>query len=384
MVRAAVVSEWGPACRLLFGHLPPEDRTLRESTALDMLQRGELNPEGFFVLPGPAGLRGSLLCLVIPGAAGLFWLPGVSPSETDTSIADTLVRHAVAWLRQQGVKLIQCLLIAEEEPRAEPLLRGGFQRVTDLWYLRHQYATPVRCLDAAARLEFVSFAETPRSLFEETLQRTYEGTQDCPEINGVRTVAEVLAGHQAQGRFDPQRWWLALDGKEPVGILLMTELPECGDWDVSYMGVVGSARRRGFGREILLKALTEAWAAGVRRVVLCVDSRNQPAAELYRAMGFEPYDRRAVYLALTPSPGPRSAWALSRFIPVPGPASQKGVLSGPAQGLTESFLLLQSRGNFVGPALLAEHPVHQLLRPGPLRLQLLASPQPLRQRHGVP
>jgi ribosomal protein S18 acetylase RimI-like enzyme len=207
------------------------------------------------------------------------------------------VRHAVGWLRQQGVKLIQCLLIAEEEPLAEPLLRCGFQRITDLWYLRHEYTNTVHGLDTPARLTFLTFEDAHRGLFQETLQRTYEGTLDCPEINGVRTIEEVIAGHQAQGQFDPGRWWVAMEQGEPVGALLVTELLESGDWDVSYMGVVPQRRGRGFGKELLLKALTEAWAAGVRRVVLSVDSRNRPAAELYRTMGFEAYDRRAVYLA---------------------------------------------------------------------------------------
>jgi ribosomal protein S18 acetylase RimI-like enzyme len=73
-------------------------------------------------------------------------------------------------------------------------------------------------------------------------------------------------------------------------------LPERGDWEVAYMGVVPEARRQGFGREILLKALFEARAAGVPRLTLSVDSRNQPAWNLYRSLGFEPFDRRAVYL----------------------------------------------------------------------------------------
>jgi ribosomal protein S18 acetylase RimI-like enzyme len=295
-VRTALLSEWGPACRLIFQHLPPEDRRQREALCLDLLQRRELHPDGLFVVPGADGPRGAMLCLPVPGAAGLLWLPGTQTPHPQT--AAMLVNHAVGWLRQQGVKLIQCLLIAEEEPLAEPLLHCGFQRITDLWYLRHEYATPVRYLDTSARLSFVSFADVSRRIFEDTLQRTYDGTLDCPELNGVRTIEEVIAGHQAQGRFDPGRWWLALAAEQPVGILLMSELPESGDWEVSYMGVVPEARGRGHGKEILLKALTEAWAAGVRRVALCVDSRNRPAAELYRRVGFESYDRRAVYLAI--------------------------------------------------------------------------------------
>ena len=114
----------------------------------------------------------------------------------------------------------------------------------------------------------------------------------------VRTVEEAIAGHRAQGRFAPGRWWLAVAGSRPAGVLLMTEIPEIGDWDVSYLGVVPEARRRGFAKEMMLRGLFEAKAAGVKRVTLSVDSRNLPALQLYRDLGFSPYDRREVYLAI--------------------------------------------------------------------------------------
>jgi len=36
----------------------------------------------------------------------------------------------------------------------------------------------------------------------------------------------------------------------------------------------------------------------VKRVTLSVDGRNLPALQLYRDLGFAPYDRREVYLAI--------------------------------------------------------------------------------------
>jgi ribosomal protein S18 acetylase RimI-like enzyme len=98
--------------------------------------------------------------------------------------------------------------------------------------------------------------------------------------------------------FAPERWQLTLNAGQPVGVLIVTELPENGDWEVAYMGVVPEVRRRGFGREMLLHVLCEARAADVLGVTLSVDARNQPAWNLYRSLGFEPYGQRAVYLAI--------------------------------------------------------------------------------------
>lgn len=291
----ARTEDWGAAFRLLFQYLPPPERERRCANALHLLQRGELNSQGLVIVRGAAGLRGALLCLPVPGRSALLWPPGVV-EEQRSELEDRLLRYASVWLRRQGVLLTQTLLAPEETFLATPLLRHGFTAVTRLWYMRHDLNLPIHCLNASARLDYQTFDEAP--LFRQTLLRTYEATLDCPEINGLRSVEEVLEGHRAQGAFDPRRWWLFWRRDQPVGVLMMTEMPESGDWEVAYMGVVPEARRHGFGREMLLHALCEARAAEVHTVTLSVDVRNQPAWKLYRAIGFEPYDQRVAYLAI--------------------------------------------------------------------------------------
>jgi mycothiol synthase len=290
----ARTEDWGAAFRLIFQYLPALERENRCANALRLLERGELDPQGLFILRGPAGLRGALLCMPVPGRSALLWPPGVVEDHR-TELEDALLHHACVWLRQRGVKLTQTLLAPEETFLADPLLRNGFTAVTRLWYMRHNLNLPVDCLNIPSRLNYQAFADD--ALFRQTLLRSYEGTLDCPEVNGVRDIDEVLEGHRAQGAFDPERWWLVREGERPMGVLMMTEMPESGDWEVAYMGVAPEARRRGFGREMLLHALCEARAADVHAVTLSVDARNQPAWDLYRSLGFEPYDQRFVYLA---------------------------------------------------------------------------------------
>jgi ribosomal protein S18 acetylase RimI-like enzyme len=234
----------------------------------------------------------------MPGAGALLWPPGVTLQPQQTALEDCLVSHALLWLRQHGAKLVQALLAPEEETLGLPLLRNGFDRITDLWYLYHDHSMPLGAIDTPVRLSFLPFSQADPLLFQQTLLRTYEGSLDCPELSGLRSGEEILAGHRAQGVFDPQRWWLALDAGQPAGVLLMTQLPDTGEWDVAYMGVVPQARRRGSGREILLQGLAEARAAHIERVILSVDVRNRPAWELYRKIGFQPAERRGVYLAI--------------------------------------------------------------------------------------
>jgi mycothiol synthase len=288
--------DWETAFRLIFQYLPVQERENRCANALRLLQRGDLSPQGLFLVRSPGGEPcGALFCLPVPGCSALLWPPGVRGDRCrDTE--DALLRHACTWLRQRGVKLVQTLLAPDEKALAEPLLRNGFTFVTRLWYMRHDLNLPAACLKVPSRLDYQTF--TDDALFRQTLLRTYEGTRDCPEVNGVRSIDEVLQGHRAQGVFDPERWWLVHHQGQPIGVLMMTEMPESGEWELAYMGVVPEARRRGFGREMLRRALGQACAAAAPAVTLSVDARNQPAWGLYRSLGFEPYGQQLVYLAI--------------------------------------------------------------------------------------
>jgi mycothiol synthase len=213
---------------------------------------------------------------------------------------DALVARACAWLRQRGARLAQSLLPAGEAPLTPPLLRNGFDHVTDLLYLFHDLALPAALAALPSSLRFEPYRLDRPDELHETLLRSYEGTLDCPEVNGVRGIDEVIRGHKAQGAFDPSRWWLARSGSQAAGVLLLMEQHDSGDWDVAYVGVVPEMRGRGLGREMMVQALVEARAAGAPRLTLCVDRRNEPACRLYRSLGFEEYDRRLVLLALWP------------------------------------------------------------------------------------
>jgi mycothiol synthase len=296
VARSARLDEFADAFRLVFSALPPEMREQRCLIGLYLLSRGELDPRGLLVVPGTDGLAGAMLCQRLPGAAGVVWPPGVRPGPQRAQTEDVLCRESLDWLRQGGTKLAQGLLSDEESALAAPLLRHGFARITDLWQLRHELGQ----IPAPPGLTCFTWDKVDPNVFLDTLLLTYEGSQDCPELSGVRTGAEIVAGHQASGVFDPGRWWLVLEGERAVGVLLLTEMPDERNWDVSYVGVIPAARGRGLGRALMHKALADAQAAGSPALTLAVDARNAPARELYQSLGFLPLERRAVYLALHP------------------------------------------------------------------------------------
>lgn len=274
-----------------FRREPPARRLARIHAALGLLADGGLDPDGLLVATDPAGtISGAMLAQPLPGNAGLVW-----PPEADTpEAAEALTGSAVAWLRARGCRFGQALLTPEELPAAAPLLQHGFRHITRLWNLRRPVATEISPPDG---LSLVEFDAENRATFVQTLLATHTGTRDCPELNGIRTADEVLAGHRAAG-YAPGRWWLACAAGEPVGVLLLGDGPTAADRELAYVGVVPSARGRGTGRALVTRALTLAAAEGAAAVTLAVDARNDPAARLYRGLGFRPFDAREVLLAV--------------------------------------------------------------------------------------
>ncbi|HLJ91732.1 MAG TPA: GNAT family N-acetyltransferase [Gemmataceae bacterium] len=296
--RRARPDEWTQAFQLIFQHLRMEERQARVRNALRLLRQGELDPAGVTVLPSDHGLVGAMVCLPVAGASGLLWPPQACPGTAQQRIEDALLTSAIVWLRQRGAKLGQTLLAKDETHLASPLERHGFEHITSLWYMRHEL--DVRALPAkvSPEITFESYRSCDQAVFHRTLLRTYEGSKDCPEVNGVRSLQEIVDGHRAQGSHDPEHWWLAQQGNRAVGVLLVAEMPEWQGWDLSYLGVVPEARGSGVGRAMTQKVLHEARAAGASQVTLAVDTRNHPAWNLYLGLGFEPFDRREVYLAI--------------------------------------------------------------------------------------
>jgi mycothiol synthase len=298
--------EWAAALNMVFRHVASRDeRETRVANALQLIRAGELDAAGVLVAREGTRLRGTMVCLLAPGASALVWPPQALSSPEKQHIEDQLMRFGIGWVKDRGAKLAQTLLSPREHYLGAALERNGLAHVTSLWYLRHDLKPVHKGSRPGESLVYRTYNRCDRDIFHETLLRTYEGTSDCPEVNGVRSLQEILEGHQAQGSHNPERWWLASAGGQPVGVLLLTEIPEWHGWDVSYLGVVPAARRCGIGKELTRKAIEESRAAGAGQLTLAVDTRNRPAWDLYTSFGFEPYDQREVYLAIWNHPAGR-------------------------------------------------------------------------------
>ena len=53
-----------------------------------------------------------------------------------------------------------------------------------------------------------------------------------------------------------------------------------------------------WGKIVMLEALKQAKSAQAAQLTLAIDTRNRPAWNLYRGLGFQPIEQREVYLAV--------------------------------------------------------------------------------------
>jgi ribosomal protein S18 acetylase RimI-like enzyme len=296
----ATSSELVTALRLALRTGSEQHDVARTQHALHLIEAGLLNPAGILVARKHGRLVAAMLCQPLAGASGLVWPVQHSSPAGEEELERQLIEEARTWLKKQGAKMVQCLLAESEASAAPTLLRNGFRHITRLWYMRHDFDVPAEDNQGLEALQLEPYSRCKRQDFERCLLATYENTLDCPEITGVRTGSDVIAGHRAQGRHDPDRWWLAYADRKPVGVLLLTEIPEGPGWDLSYLGLVAEARGGGIGRRLVEHAIGASRAGGASCLTLSVDGRNHPAIRLYHAAGFHAYDEREVFLDILP------------------------------------------------------------------------------------
>ncbi len=239
-------------------------------------------------------------------------------------LAAAMVKAAVEDFAAKGFKLIQAVLDESASPQAsKDLENGGLPRVTDLLYLERATATPLDATlmrsgreDASGRVpesdrcggsgdargfDWRSFDETGEPEFRSTLQATYAGSLDMPELEGARSLDDILESYKSVGRFRAERWKLGrIHGDAGASaVLLLAEVPGRNVWEVIYLGLTPAARGRRLGQTVLAHAL-ELARGHVPWLELAVDVRNTPAVRLYYSAGFTACERRTVHLATFP------------------------------------------------------------------------------------
>jgi ribosomal protein S18 acetylase RimI-like enzyme len=283
----ATAADEAAALELLLSPFSPPER--REKLAR---LRAETPPAALWVAYRGIELVGAIRSSAPAGRAATVSRPKARPGEPEAT-ARALVEHAVRALEAQGVQLVQAVVESDRRSDIDRFVACGFRHVADLLYLVSS-AAAFPDAPPANELAFVAYDTAGPARLARVVERTYEGSLDCPALEGARDVNDVLAGYRASGPFDPGRWLLVRQGGEDVGCLLLADDLPGEQWELVYMGVVPEARGRGLGLAMARHAQWMARCAQRKRLVLAVDEANLPAKRAYAAAGFVSWDARSV------------------------------------------------------------------------------------------
>ncbi len=242
---------------------------------------------------------GAVFAVPLPGKTCMVWPPRLASGESlsaelSLQIAARLLRAVVQSQVEQGTLLVQAMLAEADD--AAPFLAAGFEFVANLLYLHADCRQQSTFPEANLALERVAEDDWPR--FAQLLERTYQRTRDCPAIHQHLHVSDTLESYRGQPGYAPHLWFMVHERGSALGCLILAA-HSSQLWELVYMGITPEARGAGRGIQIVQHALNLAHRSGVSQLALAVDSANEPAVNIYRQCGFEPFDRLRIYIAAT-------------------------------------------------------------------------------------
>lgn len=273
----------------------------KDGYALGIQQAIEIGNAGSVVLLAARWreqLIAAQLAQMLAGRAALVWPPQFSESDKSSTqgiAAAALGLYLATVLKRSGIGIAQSLVAPGDQDSEKWLAIGGFSHAADLLYLAAD-ANLAPLAAPSPPFDLEAFQPTATERLIAAIQRTYVGTLDCPQIDGLRDTADVIAGYQSVGAYRPELWFLVREQDRDVGCLLINLHLDVQHAEIVYLALVPEVRGRGWGLKLAKHALWLARATHCQRAVLAVDAVNTPAVSLYGAAGFEPFDRRAVWL----------------------------------------------------------------------------------------
>jgi mycothiol synthase len=264
-------------------------------------QAGPRSDPSLFVALQQGSLCGAAWGQRQPGNVAVLWPPQLLAGQAEDG-AVRLAQAVVAALDAGGIDLTQVLLSRRDAKLEAVLHAADFVHLTELQYLTCEAASFPASPPDERGLEFEPYRETQYGRLKGLIERTYEGTQDCPQLNDARQMDDVLDGYRATGEYRPERWLFARAAGQDVGILLLAQYPQSRQIELVYMGVIPEARGSGWGGALAQRALWMARCAAMERVLLAVDVENKPALAIYRQSGFHSWDLRTIFVRVRKRP----------------------------------------------------------------------------------
>lgn len=317
--RKAHRSEIDSALRMILGGngRPADDNQIVDFLSY-ALHRG-IDVNDIWVAESRGRIAWATLPVVSPGRTMLLLAPQAVADAMTAVAASELIEHVVEPYRQKGIHLAQVLLDPASAELTHVFARAEFEKLAELVYLHRKLGRGAVSKPPVMPPGFAweTYSAASHDRFAQTILKTYEGSSDCPALNGIRNIQDVVLGHKAAGDFDPAWWFLLAEAGEPRGVLLLSRTRNADAAELVYLGLTPDARRRGLAALILQQATSFASKAGCVLLSLAVDTNNAPALKLYYRLGMQQVMSRVAMVRSLQSAGTFQNETVDREVPAP-------------------------------------------------------------------
>jgi GNAT superfamily N-acetyltransferase len=281
--RPCVRGEIHAALRLILG---TGGRLADEAAVLDFLEfslQRRIDLNDIWVAERDGRVVWAMLPIVSPGRTMLLLTPnGSGKTDLAGKLADAVCEHFAA----RGVRLAQVLLDPADAGALDLYLARSFRQMAELQYLQVELTRPLPAPPLPDGIDWLNYSWEIHASFADTIVQSYRDSLDCPGLNGLRDIEDVMTGHKASGvEFDPSLWFLLREHSQPVGVLLLAPTAAHETFELVYLGLVPNARRRGLADLVMREALHAVSSRGPGVLALAVDAHNAPALRLYHRHG---------------------------------------------------------------------------------------------------
>ena len=290
--RPVHTSEVMPALQLILG---TDGRLGDPDHAIELMKatahRG-INLADIWVCETQNQLRWAALPIVSPGRTVLYFGTSATLLADDPAPMDAGIDGLNRLYADRGVKMAQMLIDPADILTIQMYQRHQFQVMAELVYLQRNIRRAKRPLPLPGEFRLVNYSSETHAGFAQAISDSYQDSLDCPAMNGMREIEDVLAGHKAAGVFNPSDWFLLLHGNEPVAVLLLGMTHQTDGLELVYLGLSPKVRGYGIGNYLLQLAEARVCERKVARLSLAVDQANAPALKLYYRHGMKQMMRK--------------------------------------------------------------------------------------------
>ena len=236
--------------------------------------------------------RGEILfsCFLMPhdSSSAFIFISNLDELNLDyISHALEAVRQLVQIAKQQHFKFLQLMVSPEDSHKIAFAIRAGFNRSSNIHYMYREVNSRIGVVRIPPTVTWQDYSAANHAVFADVIERTWQESLDCPEMDDTRTIEETIESYKAAGKFTRSCWSLLSVRDEPAGVCLLSPLLADNSIELTYMGIVPEYRGKGLGRIMINRALSLSAIDGYKLMTLAVDAHNHYAWQIYKASGFK-------------------------------------------------------------------------------------------------